>query len=180
MSDRILIGVIVGAHGVRGEVKIKSFTAAAADVAAYGPVTDEAGTRRLKLKPVGQAKGTVVARIDGIADRNAAEALKGLRLYVARSALPKTGEDEFYCADLIGLPVQRSDGSAYGRIKNVEDFGAGDVVEIDLEAGGTEFQPLTRRIFPVLDPKGGLAVIDPPAVVEAKVDMGQERAAAHG
>ena len=88
MSDRILIGVIVGAHGVRGEVKIKSFTAAARDVAAYGPVTDEAGNRPLKLKVVGQAKGVVVARIDGVADRNAAEALKGLRLYVARAALP--------------------------------------------------------------------------------------------
>ena len=180
MSDRILIGVIVGAHGVRGEVKIKSFTAAAADVAAYGAVTDEAGTRQLKLKPVGQAKGTVVARIDGVADRNAAEALKGLRLYVSRAALPDTGEDEFYCADLIGLPLQLSDGSAYGRIKNVEDFGAGDVVEIDLEAGGTEFQPLTRRIFPVLDPKGGRAVIEPPSVVEAQQDMDPARAAAHG
>jgi 16S rRNA processing protein RimM len=180
MSDRILIGVIVGAHGVRGEVKIKSFTAAAADVAAYGPVTDEAGTRRLKLKPVGEAKGTVVARIDGIADRNAAEALKGLRLYISRTALPDTGEDEFYCADLIGLPLQLRDGSAYGRIKSVEDFGAGDVVEIALEAGGTEFQPLTRRIFPVLDPKAGRAVIEPPAVVEVKPDLEQERAAAHG
>jgi len=76
--------------------------------------------------------------------------------------------------------VQRNDGSAYGRIKNVEDFGAGDVVEIALETGGTEFQPLTRRIFPVLDPKAGRAVIDPPAVVEAQVELDPERTAAHG
>jgi 16S rRNA processing protein RimM len=180
MSDRILIGVIVGAHGVRGEVKIKSFTAAARDVAAYGPVTDEAGSRKLKIKVIGEAKGTVVARLDGIADRNAAEALKGLRLYVARAALPDTGEDEFYCADLIGLPVQRGDGSAYGRIKNVEDFGAGDVVEIALETGGTEFQPLTRRIFPLLDPKGGRAVIEPPGLVDAQPETEREGAASHG
>lgn len=180
MSDRILIGVIVAAHGVRGEVKIKSFTAAARDVAAYGPVTDEAGGRKLMIKVVGEAKGTVVARIDGIADRNAAEALKGLRLYVERAALPDTGEDEFYCADLIGLPVQRSDGSAYGRIKNVEDFGAGDVVEIVLETGGTEFQPLTRRIFPLLDPRAGRAVIEPPTMVDAQAETGREGAASHG
>jgi 16S rRNA processing protein RimM len=180
MSDRILIGVVVGAHGVRGEVKIKSFTAAAADVAAYGPVTDEAGTRQLKLKVVGQAKGAVVARIDGIADRNAAEALKGLRLYVSRAVLPATGEDEFYRADLIGLTVQRSDGSTYGRIKNVEDFGAGGVVEIALEAGGTEFLPLTRRVFPLLDPKAGRVVIEPPPMVDAKAETGREGAASHG
>ncbi|HEY7689042.1 MAG TPA: ribosome maturation factor RimM [Dongiaceae bacterium] len=180
MSDRILIGVIVGAHGVRGEVKIKSFTAAARDVAAYGPVTDEAGNRPLKLKVVGQAKGVVVARIDGVADRNAAEALKGLRLYVARAALPDTGEDEYYCADLIGLPVERADGRAYGRILKVEDFGAGDVVEIALPDGGTEFLPLTRRIFPLLDPKARRVVIDPPAVVEAKAEPARQEAASHG
>ena len=162
MSDRILIGVIVGAHGVRGEVKVKSFTAAAADMAAYGPLTDEAGTRRFKLKLVGQAKGTVIARIDGVADRNAAEALKGLRLYVARTALPDTGEDEFYHADLIGLPLQLRDGSAYGRIEPVENYGAGDVLEIALEAGGTAFQPLTRRIVPVVDLPAGLSSSRPP------------------
>jgi 16S rRNA processing protein RimM len=122
----------------------------------------------------------VLARIEGIADRNAAEALKGLRLYVDRAALPDTGEDEFYCSDLIGLPLQRSDGSAYGRIKNVDDFGAGNVVEIDLAVGGTEFQPLTRRIFPVLDPKAGRAVIEPPAVVEAQADPVRAGAASHG
>ena len=89
--------------------------------------------------------------------------------------LPATGEDEFYRADLIGLPVQRGDGSAYGRIKNVEDFGAGDVVEIALEAGGTEYQPLTRRMFPVLDPKGGRAVIAHQVVDKNSLDARELR-----
>jgi 16S rRNA processing protein RimM len=181
MAARIHIGTIVGAHGVRGEVKIKSFTASPADIAAYGPVSDEPGARRFKLKVLGLARDTVIARLEGVADRNAAEALKGLRLYVPRAALPDTDDGEFYRADLIGLRVERADGSPYGRIAGIEDYGAGDVVEVALSTGGTEFLPLTRRVFPLLDPKAGRAVVEPPPAVEAKPETRDSAGtAAHG
>src|SRR5947209_20438327 len=96
---RLCVGVITGPQGVRGAVRVKSFTDDPADVGAYGPVEDEAGQRRFQLKVVGTAKGVVVATIAGLADRDAAEKLKGTRLYVQRSALPEPDEDEYYHGD---------------------------------------------------------------------------------
>ena len=164
MSDRILIGVVVGAHGVRGEVKIKSFTAAAADVAAYGPVTDEAGERRLKLKVTGQAKGVVVARIDGVADRNAAEALKGVELFVERARLPAPDDpEEYYLADLIGLGAFDAKGAKLGEIVSVDNYGAGDLLLVVPESGDGFVVPFAKAFVPVVDVKGGRVVLDLPA-----------------
>ena len=101
---RILVGAIAGAHGVRGQVRIKSFTGDPAAIAFYGPLSDESGRRHFELTVTGAAKGRVVARIAGVADRDQAAALKGMRLYVAREALPPPGgPEEFYVADLVGL-----------------------------------------------------------------------------
>ncbi len=167
MSERVCVGVIVGAHGVRGAVRIKAFTEDPAAVAAYGPVEDEEG-RRFRIKVVGIAKGVVTATLAGVDDRNAAEALKGARLYVARAALPAAEEDEYYHSDLIGLRAEYEDGSVFGTVRGVFDFGAGDVLELGLPDGRVEMLPFTRVVVPVVDVKAGRLVVVPPAVADAR------------
>jgi 16S rRNA processing protein RimM len=169
VSARVCIGAIIGAHGVRGQVRVKSFTADPRDVGAYGPVEDEAGTRRFRLRVSGAPKdGVVVAQIEGVVGRDAAEALKGTALYVPKAALPPPEEDEFYHADLIGLRVELKDGSALGRVKALFDFGAGDVLEVETEGKGTLFLPFTRAVVPVVDVAGGRLVAVPPGEIEAR------------
>jgi 16S rRNA processing protein RimM len=155
----VCVGVVAGAHGIRGAVRVKSFTDRPADVAAYGPVEDDGGTRRFSIAAIGEAKGLVIARLDGVADRDAAEGLKGCRLFVPRERLPATEEDEFLAADLVGLAAEAVDGSPLGRIAQVFDFGAGTVLEI----GKGLMVPFTRAAVPVVDVAGGRVVIDPPA-----------------
>lgn len=176
----ILVGAVVGAHGVRGEVKIKSFTAQAKDVGAYGPVADESGQRRFAIRVRGEARGLVVARLEGIEDRNAAEALKGLRLYVERAALgakprrtPK-GAEVWYHADLVGLAVEDTQGRRLGTVKSLANYGAGDIVEVAGEGGKDLLLPFTKRVVPVVDVEGGRIVVDPPVEVEAKDNGSQE------
>ena len=165
MTGRLCIGVVVGAHGVRGAVRIKAFTADPADLTAYGPLSTETGqTWRLKGAAV-DGKGVVTAKIDGVEDRNQAEALKGAKLYIERGALPEADEDEFYIADLIGLPAESLSGEPLGTIKAVFDFGAGDVIEVSGVAGEI-LVPFTRAAVPVVDIKAGRVVIDPPVVIE--------------
>ncbi len=171
----ILVGAVVGPHGVRGEVKIKSFTDRAKDVAAYGPVSDESGKRRFAIRVRGEVRGLVVARLEGIEDRNAAEALKGLRLYVERSALgakPKRtkGNEAWFHADLIGLSVEDTKGARLGTVKGLANYGAGDIVEIDTGSGQSLLLPFTKRVVPTVDVEGGRIVVDPPVEVEAKDD----------
>jgi 16S rRNA processing protein RimM len=168
MAERILVGAIAGAHGVRGQVRIKSFTDDPAAVAAYGPLSDESGQRRFNLEVTGQIKGGLIARIDGIADRTAAEALRGLRLYVPRASLPATQADEYYRVDLIGLRAELADGTSFGRIIDVHNYGAGDVLEIQRPDGATELLPFADRMVPVVDLAAGRIVIDPPVPVEAR------------
>jgi 16S rRNA processing protein RimM len=159
---RVCVGVVTGAHGVRGAVRVKSFTAEPEDVAVYGPVEDERGDRRFTLRLVGNAKGVLIAQIAGIEDRNAAEALRGLRLYLPREALPPPGEEEYYHADLIGLAAALADGTPVGTVRAVHDFGAGDTLEIDRAAGQPVMVPFTRAVVPVVDIEGGRLVLDPP------------------
>lgn len=168
MVGPILVGAIAGAHGVRGQVRIKSFTDDPAAVAAYGPLSDESGERRFALTVTGRIKGGVIARIDGVADRSAAEALRGLRLYVSRHALPATESDEYYRADLIGLKAELADGTSFGRIIDVQNYGAGDVLEIERPDGATELLPFADRTVPVVDLAAGRIVVDPPIPVEAR------------
>jgi 16S rRNA processing protein RimM len=148
---------------VQGAVRIKSFTADPADIAAYGAVSDESGARRFEVKVLGQARGAVLARLSGIADRNAAEALRGLRLYVARAALPETNEDEFYHADLIGLPVETTEGAALGRVSAVHNFGAGDILELRADDGRELLLPFSDAVVPAIDFAAGRIVAAPPA-----------------
>jgi len=158
----VLMGVITGAHGVKGQVRVKSFTAAPDAIVAYGPLEDERGDRRIRLELTGVVRGMLIARIDGVADRDAAERLKGTRLYLPREALPEPGEDEYYHADLIGLVVVLKEGAELGRVRAVHDFGAGDSIEVEKPDGGVVMVPFTESVVPVVDIKGGRLVVDPP------------------
>jgi 16S rRNA processing protein RimM len=158
---------------VRGEVKIKSFTGDPRKIAAYGPVEDESGTRQFKLQIRGEARGLLIARLEGVADRNAAEALKGLRLYVSRDKLPRLKRGEWYLADLVGLQVEKQDGTAMGKVRSVQDHGAGPIVEIETANGQTSYLPFTKRVVPEVDVEGGRIVVDPPAEVEWKAEDGE-------
>lgn len=166
--DRVCVGVVVGAHGVRGALRIKPFTEQPDGIAAYGPVEDEAGARRLRLKVLGTAKGIVTATAQGVADRDAAEALTGTRLYVPRDRLPPPEPDEFYHSDLVGLAAQREDGTPFGTVRAVFDFGAGDVIELALADGRVEMLPFTKAVVPVVDLAAGRLVVSPPEVTEAR------------
>ncbi len=164
MSDRKLcVGVITAPHGVRGQVRVKSFTAAPDDIAAYGPLSDAAGERRFRLEIVGHAKGVLLARIKGISSREAAEALRGVELYVDRDILPEPeDEDEFYYADLLGLQAVLPTGEPYGRVKALHDFGAGDMIEIAVAGSGDILLPFTKVTVPEIDLDAGRIVVDPP------------------
>jgi len=167
--DRVCLGVIAGAHGVRGLVKIKSFTEAPEDVAAYGPVTDEAGGKRFVVKVKGRVKGLVLAELEGIRDRDQAQALHGQQLYVERAALPRLDEEEtFYQADLIGLAAEDPEGRPLGRVVAVPNFGAGDLLEILDPDRVSQFYPFTRAVVPEVDLEAGRVVIHRPAEVTVR------------
>lgn len=168
VEDRLCVAVIAGAHGVRGDVRIKSFTADPEGLAAYGPLTDKGGAREFRIKIRGLAKGLLRAHIKGVDDRNAAEALAGVELYIDRGLLPEPEGDEFYHSDLVGLKALLEDGSTYGVVRAVHDFGAGDVIEIGLAAGGAAVLPFTKAVVPSVDLEAGVVVIALPEEAEAK------------
>ena len=160
-ADRLAIGAIAGAHGVRGQFKVKPFTAAPRDIAAYGPV--QAGARRLTLSVKGvTANGLVIVAAAEITDRDAAQALRGTELTVARDRLPDPGGEEIYHADLIGLVVRTPDGTKLGRIVALHDFGAGEIAEVKPEKGMSLMLPFAPEFVPEIDLDGGHVVIDPP------------------
>jgi 16S rRNA processing protein RimM len=162
-SDWVCVAKIVAAHGLAGALKLRCFTERPADVAAYGPVHDQHGQRLFELKVIGEARGGVLARAPGIDDRNAAEALRGTELFVPRSALPALEADEFYHADLEGLVVERADGLRLGTVRSLDNFGAGDLIEIAAEDGRALSLPFDRRTVPVVDLERGRLVVEPPA-----------------
>ena len=161
-SKLVCLGVVTAAHGVQGAVRIRSFTEAPEDIVRYGTLTDETGTRSFDLALVGTAKGVVIARIAGIDDRNQAEALRGLRLHLPRSALPQTEAEEYYHADLIGLEAVLGDGTPVGRVRAIHDFGAGDTLEVTRPGAPPVMVPFTRAVVPIVEPAAGRLVLDPP------------------
>ncbi|HEU5046216.1 MAG TPA: ribosome maturation factor RimM [Rickettsiales bacterium] len=169
-SDRLVrLGVISGAHGVRGQVKIRSFTASPEDLTAYGALRDTSG-RSYRVRVTGNHNGVLIANIDGVSDRNAAEALRNIELCIPRSALPETDENEYYLEDLAGLAVQDESGAPYGHVLSVQNYGAGDVVEIRQVSGKEIFFPFTQQTFPVIDIAGGRMVIVPPETIAGEAD----------
>jgi 16S rRNA processing protein RimM len=160
---RVCVGALAGAFGVRGEVRLKSFCAEPAAVAAYGPLCTEDGARRFEVRLVRPIAGGFAARLSGIATREEAEALKGTRLYADRARLPALPEDEFYHADLIGLPVQDTGGRLLGRVTAVLNHGAGDLLELRAEGRRHPILlPFTRAVVPTVDLALGRIVADPP------------------
>ncbi len=161
MAASVCLGVIVGVKGLKGEVRVKSFTEAPEDVAAYGPLKAGDG-RTFTLSVVNVLEDVVIARIDGVADRTAAEALKGLELFVDRAVLPKTEGDTYYHADLIGLAVETTEGERVGKVSAFYNFGGGDVMEVTAEGGSdTGFLPFSADVIAKVDIPGGKVVITP-------------------
>jgi 16S rRNA processing protein RimM len=155
----IQVGRVAGAFGVRGEVRITSFTAEPLALLDYKTLIREDGSPALTLTGGREAKGGVVVRAREVETREQAEALRGLKLYIERSALPDPDEDEFYVTDLIGLAVVTADGEPLGTVKAVQDFGAGDLLEITPpEGGATWYLPFTREAVPEVRIGDGVVV----------------------
>jgi len=163
VAERICVAQIGPAHGTRGEVRLKSFTADPMAVKDYGALETEDGTATFRIEALRPAKSHLVAQLAGVRDRTAAERLANVRLFVPRERLPKPNADEFYHADLIGLAAVTSDGRALGTVVAIHDFGAGDILELRQEGRpDTVMLPFTTTTVPVVDVTGRRIVIDPP------------------
>jgi 16S rRNA processing protein RimM len=162
-GGRVCLGQFGAAHGVQGEVRLHSFTADPAAITSYGPLEGEDG-RVFEIEAMRPAKDHFVAKIAGVADRNAAELLKNLKLYVPRARLPEPDEpDEFYHADLIGLAVVDRAGEKLGTVVAVHNFGAGDLIEMNPASGGkTQLLPFDDVHVPTVDIAAGKIVVVPP------------------
>jgi len=167
MSDLLLIGRVTGAFGVRGDVRIGTFTEDPLAIARYRDLLKADGSPALTVLSARAAKGGVIARCKGVETKEQADALRGLRLHIPRAALPEPDEDEFYLADLIGMAVVGPGGEPMGVIKSVQDFGAGDILEIDARDGSpTWYLPFTREAVPEVSIAQGRIVAVRPNEVE--------------
>jgi 16S rRNA processing protein RimM len=165
-ADGLLVGTILGAHGLKGEVKVKTFTQSPEGIGRYGPLFAEDG-RSFAITGIRPFKGDSVAlRFKGVDDRTSAEALKGVRLYIPRTALPEPQAGEFYHADLLGLRAEDTSGKTLGIVRGVHNFGAGDVIEIEDAGGASIMIPFTREAVTVVDVAGGRIVAQPPRMSE--------------
>jgi 16S rRNA processing protein RimM len=164
LPDRVCVAQIGAAHGIGGEVKLHAFTEDAMAITSYGPLETEDGSQRLQIDGVRAAKDHLIARFKGVGDRDAAERLRNLKLYVARDKLPATADaDTFYHADLIGLAAITPDGRELGAIIAIHNFGAGDLLEIRPACvGASVLLPFTQDVVPAVDVSAGRVVVNPP------------------
>ena len=165
-KDKVCLGAITGSYGVRGEARVKSFCADPTAIGDYGPLSDEAGTKSWTLTITRPVKEGFAIRLSGVTSKEQADALKGTRLYAPRTALPALPDDEFYYSDLIGLDVFDTGGQKIGRVNAVYDHGAGDILGIASQGGGTMLLPFTRDAVPTIDLASRRVIIDPPGSVE--------------
>lgn len=165
----VLLGRFGAPHGVRGEIRLQSFTSNATSIADYGVLTDKTGATSIELLSVHpHGKDMLLARVAGVTSRESAQALTGLELYLSRANLPPAQEGEFYCADLIGLRAVAANGETLGHVCDVRNFGAGDILEIKpLSDAETYFLPFTKLIVPCIDFTAGYLVINPPIETQA-------------
>jgi 16S rRNA processing protein RimM len=166
MAAQICIARIGTAHGVRGAVKLWTFTEDPLAVKAYGPLVTKDGTRSFEVATAREAKGHLVATLKGIATREDAECLNGIELYIAREKLPATDENEYYHADLIGLAAVTPANEPLGRVTAIHNFGAGDIIEIAPSSGATLLVPFTNAVVPSVDLEGGRVVIELPDAID--------------
>ena len=162
-SKRVLLARIGAARGARGEVRLWSFTADPGAIARYGPLESEAG-ECFEIEALRPGRGFFLARFKGVGDRTAAERLNHVDLYVPRARLPEPeAADEYYHADLVGLAVVDGQGATLGKVVAIQNFGAGDLIEVKPKAGGdTVLLPFTEAVVPVVDIAGGRIIVDPP------------------
>jgi 16S rRNA processing protein RimM len=161
-NDRVLLGEIGAAQGLKGEVRLRSYTQDPAAIARYGALDDEHGGK-IEIESLRVTPKALIARIRGVTTRNAAESLNGTRLYVARSRLPKRDEEEWFHSDLIGLAAVDDQGEPVGTVVAVQNFGAGDLIEVKPAKGGpTVLVPFTRETVPEVDVEGGRLTLVPP------------------
>ena len=168
MSALVCVARIGAAHGVRGAVKLWTFTEDPFAVKRYGPLSSKDGRRQFEIAQVREAKDHLVATFKGVATRDEAERLNGIELYVARDKLPATDEDEYYHTDLIGLAAVTTDGDALGRVLAIHNFGAGDIIEIAPLKGATMLLPFSNAVVPEVDIAGGRVVIKLPQEIEGE------------
>ena len=161
-DDRIVVGNLAGAFGVRGEVRLKSFCAEPDDIAGYVPLATPDGRIFRSLEITGRTQGSLTARVEGISSKEEADALRGTPLLADRARLPALPDDEFYHADLIGLPVQDAGGAPLGIVRAVLNHGAGDILEVGGPRGSTLLIPFTLAAVPLVDVAGRRIVADPP------------------
>ena len=170
-GNLILLGRFGAPHGVRGEVRLQSFTQDPLAIAGYGALTDRSGTRIFNITNIRpQGKDMLVARVTGVNDRASAEALTGLELFISRDSLPPPeDEDEFYLADLVGLRVETREGVPIGAVVAVRNFGAGDIVEVAPVGGGeTLMFPFTKAVVPVVEIGAGRIIVEPPEEIDGE------------
>ncbi len=167
MADRLLqVARVAGAFGVRGEIRITTFTEDPLALATYRVLTREDGSPGLTITTARAVKGAVIARAAGIDTRDQAEALRGLKLFLAREALPTPDEDEFYHADLIGLSIETAEGEPMGKVKTIQDFGAGDLIEVQPPMGASWWLPFTREAVPEVRLAEGTLIAVRPAEID--------------
>jgi 16S rRNA processing protein RimM len=166
VSAPICVARIGAAHGVRGAVKLWTFTEDPLAVKHYGPLMTKDGARQFEVTHAREANGHLVATLKGIATREEAERLNGVELYIARDKLPATDEDEYYHADLIGLAAVTSTNDPLGRVIAIHNFGAGDIIEIAPLQGSTMLLPFTNAVVPTVDLAGGRVVIELPEEID--------------
>jgi 16S rRNA processing protein RimM len=166
MPAQVCVARIGAAHGVRGAVKLWTFTEDPLAVTRYGPLSTKDGARSFEVASAREAKGHLVATLKGVTTRNEAERLNGIELYVAREKLPATEDDEYYHADLIGLVAVTTGGEPLGRVLAIHNFGAGDIIEIAPPSGATMLLPFSNAVVPTVDLEGGRVLIELPQEIE--------------
>ncbi len=166
MAAPICVARIGAAHGVRGAVKLWTFTEDPLAVTRYGPLSTKDGARQFEVTHAREARGFLVATLKGVSTRDDAERLNGLELYIAREKLPETEAGEYYHADLIGLAAITVAGEPLGHIIAIHNFGAGDILEIAPASGPTMLLPFSNAVAPTVDIAGGHVVIELPDEIE--------------
>jgi 16S rRNA processing protein RimM len=168
MPAQVCVARIGAAHGVRGAVKLWTFTEDPFAVKRYGPLSTKDGARQFEVTDAREVKGHLVATLKGVTTREEAERLNGVELYIAREKLPATEEDEYYHTDLIGLAAVTTADQPLGRVVAIHNFGAGDIMEIAPLQGATMLLPFTSAVVPTVDLKAGRVVIELPDEIEGE------------